>query len=49
MRFSYLTDGDITDMAERWPTPAAGGPSRVIDLTESAARTSSPFGHSEGQ
>jgi S-DNA-T family DNA segregation ATPase FtsK/SpoIIIE len=36
VRFTYLSDGDITAMAERWPAPEPGGPVPpvVIDVTE---------------
>jgi S-DNA-T family DNA segregation ATPase FtsK/SpoIIIE len=48
VRFSYLTDDDITRMAQRWPAPRPGGASRVIDLTEPTASPVSPYRRSEG-
>ncbi len=32
VRFSWITDDDITDMARRWPAPTGDGP-RVVDVT----------------
>jgi DNA segregation ATPase FtsK/SpoIIIE, S-DNA-T family len=45
VRFSYLTDDDITSMANRW---AVGGASRVIDLSDPTVSPSSPYGRVEG-
>jgi S-DNA-T family DNA segregation ATPase FtsK/SpoIIIE len=48
VRFSYLGDDDITNMAERWPAPGPGGPDRVIDLTDPTISGASPYGRAEG-
>ena len=51
VRFSYLSDDDITDMADRWPAPGPGGGDRgrVIDLTDPTISPASPYGRAEGR
>ncbi len=44
VRFTYLTDNDITAMAEQWPAPGR----RVIDLTDPTISPASPYGRVEG-
>jgi S-DNA-T family DNA segregation ATPase FtsK/SpoIIIE len=50
VRFSYLNDDHITDMAQRWPAPATGADDvpRVIDLTDPTISPASPYGRTEG-
>ena len=48
MRFSYLADDDITDMAERWPAPGPDDQPRVVDLTDPTISPMSPYGRAEG-
>jgi len=48
VRFSYLGDDDITDMADRWPAPGNGGADQVIDLTDPTISAASPSGPAEG-
>jgi S-DNA-T family DNA segregation ATPase FtsK/SpoIIIE len=48
VRFSYLSDDDITDMADRWPAPGAGEADRMIDLTDPTISSASSYGRAEG-
>ena len=49
VRFSYLTDDDITGMAEKWPAPGNSSGDRVIDLSDPTTSASSPVGRVEGK
>jgi hypothetical protein len=50
VRFSYLSDDDITAMAERWPAlgPDGGDGDLVIDLIDPTLSATSPFGRGNG-
>jgi S-DNA-T family DNA segregation ATPase FtsK/SpoIIIE len=48
VRFSYLTDDDITGMAERWPAPGPCDAARVIDVTGRTISPATPYGRADG-
>jgi S-DNA-T family DNA segregation ATPase FtsK/SpoIIIE len=48
VRFSYLSDDDITDMAEQWSAPdSAVDQPRVIDLTDASPSAAPLLGHAD--